>query len=161
MTPPPEKAPLGALISIIHRTHHVIVDEQMKRFGLSSGQLFTLLHLAYEQDITQETLARHFHIDKGTIARAVRKLEDAGYINRTVDPNNRRAVRISLTERGEEIIPEILRINREWEEEICTGLSAEDREKVRSLLLAIARNSLRFAQTGGETDYARYWKEKL
>ena len=77
MYQPRETVPLGALVSIIHRTHHIIVDERMRQFGLSSGQLFTLLHLAHEQGITQDTLARRFHVDKATIARAVRRLEDA------------------------------------------------------------------------------------
>ncbi|WP_067052470.1 MarR family winged helix-turn-helix transcriptional regulator [Methanofollis ethanolicus] len=158
---PQDTVPIGALISLIHRTHHIFVDEQMKRFGLSSGQLFTLLHLAHEQGITQDTLVRRFRVDKGTVARAVRKLEDAGYISRTVDPDDRRAVRIFLTERGEEIVPEIIRINQEWEEEVCTGLSAEGRREIEVILLKIAQNSLKLAETGRYTDYARYWKEKL
>ncbi|WP_298670048.1 MarR family winged helix-turn-helix transcriptional regulator [uncultured Methanofollis sp.] len=153
--------PLGALVSIIHRTHHIVIDERMKRFGLSSGQLFTLLHLAHEQGITQETLVRRFRVDRGTVARAVRKLEDAGYISRTVDPDDRRAVRIFLTDRGEEIIPEIVRIDREWEEEVFAGLTDEERTQAERTLVTIAQNSLRLAETGGDTDYARHWKEKL
>lgn len=142
MRSPHEKFPLGALVSVIHRTHHIIIDERMKRYGLSSGQLFTLLHLAHQQGITQETLARCFHVDKGTVARAVRKLEDTGYIRRTTDPDDRRALRIFLTEKGEAILPEIVRIDREWEEEICAGLTDEEQRTVFTLLRTIARNSL-------------------
>ncbi|QSZ67805.1 MarR family transcriptional regulator [Methanofollis aquaemaris] len=142
MQPPHEKVPLGALVSVIHRTHHIIIDERMKRYGLSSGQLFTLIHLAHQQGITQETLARRFHVDKGTVARAVRRLEDTGYIRRTTDPDDRRAVRIFLTEKGEEIVPEIVRIDQEWEEEVCAGLTDEEQKMVRTLLRAIAHNSL-------------------
>lgn len=161
MQPPRDKVPLGALVSVIHRTHHIYIDEQMKRFGLSSGQLFTLLHLAHEQGITQETLVHRFRVDKGTVARAVRRLEDAGYISRTIDPDDRRAVRIYLTDRGEEIIPEIVRIDREWEEKVFAGLTDEERREAEKKLMTIAQNSLRLAETGGDTDYARHWKEKL
>ncbi|MDD4255360.1 MAG: MarR family transcriptional regulator [Methanofollis sp.] len=161
MQPHRETVPLGALVSIIHRTHHIVIDERMKRFGLSSGQLFTLLHLAHEQGITQDTLVRRFRVDKGTVARAVRRLEDAGYINRTIDPDDRRAVQIFLTDRGEEIVPEIIRIDREWEEEVFAGLTDEERRQAEALLRKIAHNSLRLAQTGGDTDYARHWHEKL
>ncbi|WP_298666778.1 MarR family winged helix-turn-helix transcriptional regulator, partial [uncultured Methanofollis sp.] len=94
MSPHRQKTPVGALISVVHRAHHIFIDERMKRFGLSSGQLFTLIHLAHEQGITQDTLAHRFRIDKGAVARAVRKLEDAGYICRTVDPDDRRALRL-------------------------------------------------------------------
>ncbi|QYZ79768.1 MarR family transcriptional regulator [Methanofollis formosanus] len=142
MRPPHEKIPLGALVSVIHRTHHIIIDERMKRYGLSSGQLFTLIHLAHQQGITQETLARRFHVDKATVARAVRRLEDAGYISRTVDPEDRRAVRIFLTENGEKIVPEIVRIDHEWEKEVCADLTDEEQTMVRTLLRTIAQNSL-------------------
>ena len=161
MYQPRETVPLGALVSIIHRTHHIIVDERMRQFGLSSGQLFTLLHLAHEQGITQDTLVRRFRVDKGTVARSVRRLEDAGYITRTVDPDDRRAVQIFLTDRGEEIIPEIIRIDREWEDEAFAGLTDEERRQAEALLRTIAHNSLRLTQTGGDTDYGRHWNEKL
>jgi DNA-binding MarR family transcriptional regulator len=161
MRPPQDTVPIGALISIIHRTHHIFIDEQMKRFGLSSGQLFTLLHLAHEQGITQDTLVRRFRVDRGTVARAVRKLEDAGYISRTIDPDDRRAVRIFLTDRGEDIIPEIVRIDRKWEEEVFAGLTDEERTQAKRILVTIAHNSLRLAETGGDADYVRHWKEKL
>jgi DNA-binding MarR family transcriptional regulator len=161
MHQPRETIPLGALVSIIHRTHHIVIDERMKPFGLSSGQLFTLLHLARQQGITQDTLARRFHIDKATIARAVRKLEDAGYVTRTVDPANRRAVRVALTDRGERIIPEILAIDREWEEETYSGLTAAERLNLYELLRKIARNSLKMTQATGDNHYAEHWTRDL
>jgi len=58
-----------------------------------------------KQNIMQETLVRHYHLDKGTIARSVRKLEDAGYIRQIIDPDNPRAVRLFLTKKGERAAP--------------------------------------------------------
>lgn len=161
MYQPRETVPFGALVSIIHRTHHIIIDERMRQFGLSSGQLFTLLHLAHEQGITQDTLARRFHVDKATIARAVRKLEDAGYVSRTVDPGNRRAVLVALTDAGERIVPEIVRIDRQWEEEICAGLTGDERLTMQTLLRKIARNSLTMTRATGDSDYAEHWTRTL
>ncbi|MBP2147159.1 DNA-binding MarR family transcriptional regulator [Methanofollis sp. W23] len=149
----PETPPLGALVSVIHRTHDMIINERMRAFGLSSGQLFTLIHLAHQQGVTQETLARRFHVDKGTTARAVRRLEDTGHIIRTTDPDDRRAVRIFLTKKGEEIIPEIIRIDREWEKDVCAGLTDEEQRAVYTLLQTIARNSITITQ---ENEDARH-----
>jgi len=160
MTSPPP-IPLGALVSIIHRTHHIVIDERMKPFGLSSGQFFVLIHLAQEQGITQDALARRFHVDKATIARAVRKLEDTGYVSRIVDLSNRRAVRVSLTDKGARIVPEIVRIDRQWEEEICAGLSEDEHLQIHTLLRIIACNSLRITQTTGESDYAGHWNNTI
>jgi DNA-binding MarR family transcriptional regulator len=156
MRPCQGKPPLGALVSVIHRTHHMIINERMKAFGLSSGQLFTLLYLAHEQGVAQETLAHRFHVDKGTVARAVRRLEDSGHITRTTDPDDRRAFRIFLTEKGEKIIPEIVRIDHEWEKEVCAGLTDEEQRTVFTLLQTIAKNSIAITQ---ESENARHRNE--
>jgi DNA-binding MarR family transcriptional regulator len=86
----------------------------------------------------QDTLARHFRIDKGAIARAVKKLEDAGYVKRIVDPGDRRAVRLFLTPKGEEIAPAIEQIDHEWEELMYSRLKPEDRPQFYLLIRRIA-----------------------
>ena len=60
-----------------------------------------------KRSITQEELAAHFHIDKGTVARALRKLEDKNYLFRKVDSKNRRRYLIYLTEKGRNAVPNI------------------------------------------------------
>lgn len=62
--------------------------------GYLVAQVPILLRLSAGQNVTQESLARHFHFDKGAIARAARGLEEAGLIRREVDPSDRRAVRL-------------------------------------------------------------------
>jgi DNA-binding MarR family transcriptional regulator len=141
--------PFGAVISITSRGRFIFLNDRLRPLGLSAGQFPVLMLLYKEQNIMQETLVRHYHLDKGTIARAVRKLEDAGYIRRIVDPDNRRAVRIFLTEKGERVAPVLQEINREWEEQVCTGLSRDEKETLNSLMRTVAENSHRSMQHAG------------
>lgn len=134
--------PLGASVSILNKTRFIIMNERLKPFGLSSGQFPVMIYLIRKQNIMQETVVRHFHIDKGSIARSVKKLEDAGFIRRITDPDNRRAVRLFLTEKGEQVAPEILRIDREWQELSYAGLSDDEREQFSALILRILKNNL-------------------
>ena len=124
---PAREIPLGAMISIIDRTHFVILNERLRPFGISAGQFPVIISLIKKQNVMQDTLARHFHIDKGAVARAVIKLVNAGYVRRIPDPDNRRAVRLFLTKKGEQIAPEIEKIDREWEEMMYSSLTKEDR----------------------------------
>jgi len=132
------RLPLGAMISIISRTQFVLLNERLRPFGLSAGQFPVLITLVVRQNIMQDTLARHLHIDKGAVARSVAKLVGAGYVRRITDPGNRRAVRLFLTKKGEAIAPELLRIDREWEELACSRLSPADREKFSLLAESVA-----------------------
>ena len=90
----------------------------MKELGLSSGQFHVLMVLADQQGITQDFLAGSLLIDKGTVARAVNILEKNGIVRRITDENNRRAVLVYLTEKGEELVPEVEKIDRQWEEAV-------------------------------------------
>ena len=143
------KIPLGAVISITSRGRFIFLNDRLRPIGLSAGQIPVLMLLYNEQNITQETLVRHYQIDKGTIARAVKKLEDAGYIRRIVDPDNRRAVRLFLTEKGEQVAPMIRAINHEWEDQVCASLSPAEKETLNTLMYTVAENSHRNLQTPG------------
>ncbi|MDD1693263.1 MAG: MarR family transcriptional regulator [Methanoregula sp.] len=146
---PDEMIPLGAIVSITRRGRFIFLNDRLRPLGLSAGQFPVLMLLAKKQNIIQETFVRHYHLDKGTIARAVRKLEDAGYIRRITDPQNRRAVRLFLTEKGEHAIPVLQEINREWETRVSYGLSPEEKSTVLRLMQTIARNSFETIRNSG------------
>ena len=65
----------GALIPINGRGQFVFLNDRLRPPGLSAGQFLVLMLLYKKQNIMQETLVRHYHLDKGTIARSVRKLK--------------------------------------------------------------------------------------
>jgi len=125
---------------MIMRGWYVAMNERLHPLGLTSGQLPFLLHLGSAPGVTQETLARHFRIDKGAVARAARRLEEDGFIVREVDPADRRAVRLSLTEQGDAVLPEIRRLEHEWELEACAGLGPDGERTLGLLLARVARN---------------------
>lgn len=146
----PDDIPIGALTSIIFRNQSIFLNHHLRALGLSCGQFPVLMFLMKHQNVTQETLARHFHIDRGTIARSVRKLEDAGYVLRKTDPDNRRAVRLFLSDKGVSVIPELIRIDTEWERTASRSLTEEERLQFRSLLLKAAGASIKGVKEIGE-----------
>ncbi len=125
---------------MILRGWYVYMNERLHPLGLTSSQFPFLLHLGHSPGVTQETLARHFRIDKGAVARAAYRLEEGGFIRREVDPTDRRAVRLSLTEQGEAILPEIRLLDRDWEAEACAGIGPEGEQALRVLLAQVAGN---------------------
>jgi DNA-binding MarR family transcriptional regulator len=136
-----DNIPIGALISITYRSNFVRINTKMKELGLSAGQFFVLMVLSHNQGVTQDTLAWRLLIDKGSIARAVKVLEDKGFVKRITDESNRRAVLIYLTENGERLIPKVIKIDQEMEETTLSGLTGEERVQAKVLLHKIAQNS--------------------
>ena len=136
------KIPLGLLVSMIHRTRMMYLNDKMKNLDITAGQFPFIVVLSDEEGITQDELAAHFHIDKGTVARALRKLEDKKYLFRKVDSLNRRRYLIYLTEKGRKAVPKIINIDKEWEDSICSEFSEEEYQNLFGILKVLASNSL-------------------
>ena len=97
-----------------------------------------LMEIHKRKNMSQDDLANIFGQSKGTIAKALRKLEDKGYVERTVDESNRRKYILKTTKKGEELAVLIKKDLNEWEE--LVGIDRLD-EDAKSQLRKIARKS--------------------
>jgi DNA-binding MarR family transcriptional regulator len=79
-------------------------------------------------------LAERAQITKQSMGYLVDHLEQCGYLERRPDPSDRRAVLISLTDRGWEQVRASLRIIATIEEEWASGLGRPRMEQLRELL---------------------------
>ncbi len=144
------KIPLGLIVSMIHRTRMMYLNDRVGDMDITPGQFPFIMVLSNEEGITQEELAAHFHIDKGTVARALRKLEDKNYLFRKVDSKNRRRYFIYLTDKGKKTVPKITNIEQEWENSICSKFSEEEYSRLFEILKILAINSLEKVNRNGE-----------
>jgi MarR family transcriptional regulator, temperature-dependent positive regulator of motility len=144
------KIPLGLLVSMIHRMRMIYLNDRMRHMDITAGQFPFIIVLSQEEGITQEELAAHFHIDKGTVARALRKLEDNEYLFRKVDAKNRRRYLIYLTEKGRSAVPHIINIDKEWENSMCSKFSEEEYHNLFDILKVLAVNSLENVDKNGD-----------
>lgn len=134
--------PLNGLLSIIVRNHFIFMNRELKHLNLTEGQVPYLVALSKNEQLTQDDLAKMFHIDKGTIARTIQKLEGKELVQRLHDPVNRRRYRLSLTEKGEEIVPEILHAEKKWENILFKDFSDKESSLLVKNVATLAKNSL-------------------
>lgn len=133
--------PLGSLITAVSRAHVAFLFKEIKKFGITGGQFQFLMGLAREDGITQEELASNFHMNESTIARALRKLEDAGMVQREVDESNRRKKIITVTDKGRAAVDVIKKKDEMWEAEI-QSLSPDEKNKLKEMLKALTFESV-------------------
>ena len=85
---------------------------------------------------SQEDLVNMFCLSKGNIAKILRKLEDDGFINREVNPKNRRKYMLKTTQKANELVPKVRKISLDWENEVgINELDAEFKEKIMNIAL--------------------------
>jgi len=133
--------PLGSLITTISRAHTAFLFHEIEKFGITGGQFQFLMGLAREDGITQEELANNFHMNESTIARALRKLEDANMVQREVDEANRRRKIITVTEKGRTAVETIRKADEKWEEKI-SSLSVNEKKELKEMLRALVIESM-------------------
>jgi DNA-binding MarR family transcriptional regulator len=97
---------LGAdLLSVVARINRLAT--QRSRLPLPYAQA-RLLSTIEDQGVARiSDLASLDHCSQPTMTTQVRRLEDAGYVSRTVDPDDARAVLIRITPKGVETLRQV------------------------------------------------------
>ena len=105
-----------------------LVSLRARVFGPGAKDLRTwqravhILHVLLHRDgLSQEELACLLKIDKGTTARALKRLEDAGYVTRCLDKHDKRVNRVFVTEKGRAIGPKLAELSRTWTDALARG----------------------------------------
>jgi DNA-binding MarR family transcriptional regulator len=140
------KNSLARWISLLHRYGHMYVGKQLKRYSMGKGH-YIILNALYKKDgARQEQLADYLKIDKGTIAKVIKKLEDEGYIVRIVDEKDKRAYNVYLTEKALVVKPMIRKAMEDWTDILFSGFSEEEKRTSLALLERMGENATTFTR---------------
>lgn len=134
---------IGRYISTLYRYGQSHIAKRLEFLNIGSGYSF-LMTLYRQGGISQEALSNYLKMDKGTTAKAIKKLEDEGYLVREIDVKDRRAYNVFLTPRGFDVIPKIQDAIKDWEKIITTGFSEEESHSVEQILAKMAENAAKF-----------------
>lgn len=89
--------------SIIHRSGILLVESRNEELHIT-GQVAPYLFLIQERPgISQEDISRELRINKGAVARAIKKMVENGMVYREANPEDMRQYRIYPTEKLLEI----------------------------------------------------------
>lgn len=108
---------------------------------LGSGQMPLLVTIREERGISQKDLAEKLKKDKTTIAKAIKRMEKAEYIERRKDEIDKRVYKLYLTPKGEEAYPKVVEYLGEIEAKLNKAFTQEEKEQFLSFLERI-RNTI-------------------
>ncbi len=126
--------PLYAATNLLGRLYGPV----LKPLGLTYPQYLVMLVLWEEEPQTVGSLGARLYLDSGTLTPLLKRMEQAGHISRSRDPEDERRVMIALTEQGRALRAQALHVP----ETIAGGRSAEGldalRDGVRQLVAMLA-----------------------
>ena len=135
-----EESP-GRWIATLFRRSRIHLDRVFEPLGLGKGLYLYLALLSRNEGLTQHRLAVELALDEGTVARAVQKLMDSGWLRRERDERDGRAYRLFLAPRAMEAMPDILRELEAWDRLITKGFNDTEAELVLGFLKRSAANA--------------------
>jgi len=95
---------------------------------LSKNQPMVIKIIGIEGEIMPSTLGKYTGMEKSSLTRMVDDLEKKGIVFRKTDPDDRRKVLVSLTEKGRDCYNRLSQITTEMAEEILQFVDDEDVE---------------------------------
>lgn len=96
----------------------------LKKLGLTYTQYIVMMVMWESVSVSSRDLAAKVHLDYGTLTPVLKKLESTGYITRKRDPEDERLLILELTDKGEAIKDEALKIPPCIAS--CVGLNEEE-----------------------------------
>ena len=121
-------------LSRITNTVHGNTSRMLVKYDLTLGQFGVLEALYHKGDMTVGQVQRKILSSTGTMPVIVKNLEKRGLITRTISPEDRRQVILSLTDEGRSPIEKVFPENKEMVLEYFSVLSKEDQEHLFKLL---------------------------
>ncbi len=104
----------------------------LEELNLTYTQYIVMMVLWEHGDMTEGQLGEKVHLDSGTLAPLLKRLEKAGYINRVRPENNENKLFLSLTAEGESLKEKALDVPSQMQG--CIPLSEDELYLLRDLL---------------------------
>jgi DNA-binding MarR family transcriptional regulator len=108
-----------------------------KSTGLSMPQISILMQLYHRGPCGMSEISERFDITAAAASQLVEKLVQAGYLERTEDPTDRRAKLLTITAKGSDFIKQGIEERYLWMDDLAATLSAEDQKKVSEALVLL------------------------
>ena len=133
----------GWMDTFVHRSMHDSA-RFVKASGFSMPQFFLLMQVHHRHQCGISDLSEHLEITNAATSQLVDKLVQAGLLERTEDPHDRRAKQVSLTPAGEAFIERAIAERSRWVDDLTSVLNAEERQKVAETLEIMTEALQRF-----------------
>lgn len=143
-------------IGMIARALDSISNIEFKEYDLTKGQYLYLVRICENPGIIQEKLAEMIKVDRTTAARAIKKLEMNGFIEKKGDKHNKKIKKLFPTERGKNIFPFIKKENNYSNNVALEGFSEGEIETIFTLLQRVRKNiekDWEFVKKGNKRNY--------
>ena len=116
--------------------------------GVTGAQWKVLFKLSRKPGMRQVELADLLEIEPITLTRIIDRLQEASLIERSSDPDDRRAWRLHVTAKAKPLVAKLQAIADEMPADAFAGIDPKDIETTRQVLALVRERAGQFAVIG-------------
>lgn len=133
--------------AILDRCNQKYYDKVLNEYGLGYSQ-YTFLSAIYENEgMSMIELASSGSFDKGSITKAIAKLEEMGYVKIENSEEDKRAKKLFTTEKTKDLMPKLYLIRQEWVNFLTSDLTDEEKEIFSSVMDKLLLKAKEYSNT--------------
>lgn len=143
-------------IGMIARALDSISNIEFKDFDLTKGQYLYLVRICENPGIIQEKVAEMIKVDRTTAARAIKKLENQGFIVKKNDDHNKKIKKLYPTDKGDRVYVYLKKEGEYTDKVALAGFSPEEIETMFHLLHKVRKNievDWEYVKKGNKREY--------
>lgn len=144
----------GYLIHDVSRLRRLFYDQQSRHLGITRSQWWVLFNLARHdgEPLNQNELASMIELGSAAVGELIQRLEKSGFVERVVDPKDRRAKRVVIAARGREVLDHMKLVARENNGAIMAGITTQEQMVLNDLLSRMKGNLVELLAEASEGD---------
>jgi len=124
---------LGSLHSIMKKLRKMM-DRELFSLGMGHTEMRLLMILYNNDGCQQEKLGSQLEVDRSNVGRALKKLEELGYVKRQRDDEDGRAYKVFLTKSSWAVRDQVLEIRSNLKKTLTRGITAKELKTLAELL---------------------------
>lgn len=136
----PRSGSVNSALTYAARSMRTALSRQLLEIGLYAGQDGVILALADTGPMTPGSLAQSLGVKAPTMTRTLLRLEAQGFVTRSDDEGDGRAVRVALSEAGRACVDKIAACIETAEAQALDGLDDKERRQLVKLLKKLDAN---------------------
>ena len=128
--------------SILYRCNQKYYDKVLGEYKLGYSQFIFLSSIFENEGMMMNELASNGSFDKGSITKAISKLEDLGLVRIENSEDDKRTKKLYTTAKARELMPKLYLIRQDWVKYLSSELNEEEIDsftKIMEKLLVKAR----------------------
>jgi DNA-binding MarR family transcriptional regulator len=127
------------LLDVATRRITKFYNRRLRRFGITYNHLFILTCLWEQDGVQVKELAHHLCLDSSSLTGHLDRMERVELVVRRDDPDDRRAIRVFLTAKGQHLRIQLEPIGEELKETLQRGVPPERVAALRAALQNLSR----------------------